>query len=106
MVNKVNESIVNAVLKVSKKERKPILARTTKLLEECGELSVAVLKKEGWKGMGKDTVASNHDNILEEGCDVVIIALSILSKYKFTEDQINAKMKVKLAKWLNIINSK
>ena len=103
---KTTASIVSEVLKVSKKERKPILARTTKLLEECGELSVAVLKKEGWKGMGRDTAASNHDNILEEGCDVIIIALSILSKYKFTEEQIDRKMKVKLAKWLNIINNK
>lgn len=105
-MTKKTDSIVSQVLKVSKKERKPILARTTKLQEECGELAVAVLKKEGWKGMGRDTPTTNHDNILEEGCDVIIIALSILSKYRFTEEEIDRKMKVKLDKWLKLINTK
>jgi NTP pyrophosphatase (non-canonical NTP hydrolase) len=77
-----------------------------KLQEECGEFAVAVLKKEGWKGMGKDTATTNHDNILEEGCDVMIIVMSVLAKYKFTEEQIDEKLQQKLDKWKNLINKK
>lgn len=100
------KSIFGQVLDASRKEPKPIMARMVKLQEEAGELAVAVLKKEGWKGMGRDNDITNHDNILEEGCDVMLIVLSVLSKYKFTEDEINDKLKVKLAKWMTMINSK
>jgi NTP pyrophosphatase (non-canonical NTP hydrolase) len=99
------KSIHRQILDASKKEPKPIIARMVKLQEECGELAVAVLKKEGWKGLGKDTKDTNHDNILEEGCDVMIIVMSVLAKYKFTEEQINDKLQAKLNKWMKLINS-
>ena len=81
------------------------MARMVKLQEECGELAVSVLKKEGWKGMGKDNEDTNHENILEEGCDVMIIVMSILAKYKFTEEQIDEKLQQKLDKWMKLINN-
>ena len=81
------------------------MARMVKLQEECGELAVAVLKKEGWPGMGKDNEDTNHENILEEGCDVMIIVMSVLAKYKFTEEQIDEKLQQKLDKWMKLINS-
>lgn len=82
------------------------MARIAKLQEECGELAVAILKKEGWKGMGKDDKESNHDNILEEGCDVMIIVMSILAKYRFTQEEIDVKLEQKLDKWMKLINKK
>jgi NTP pyrophosphatase (non-canonical NTP hydrolase) len=100
------KSIHQQILDTSKKEPKPIMARMVKLQEECGELAVAVLKKEGWKGMGKDNPESNHENILEEGCDVMIIVMSVLAKYKFTEEQIEEKLQQKLDKWMQTINNK
>jgi len=100
------KSIHQQILDASKKEPKPIMARMVKLQEECGELAVAVLKKEGWKGMGKDNADTNHENILEEGCDVMIIIMSILAKYKFTEARMNEKLQQKLDKWMKVINSK
>jgi NTP pyrophosphatase (non-canonical NTP hydrolase) len=100
------KSIHQQILDASKKEPKPIMARMVKLQEECGELAVAVLKKEGWKGMGKDNPESNHENILEEGCDVMIIVMSVLAKYKFTEEQIEEKLQQKLDKWMKLINNK
>jgi NTP pyrophosphatase (non-canonical NTP hydrolase) len=100
------KSIHQQILDTSKKGPKPIMARMVKLQEECGELAVAVLKKEGWKGMGKDNPESNHENILEEGCDVMIIVMSVLAKYKFTEGQIEEKLQQKLDKWMQTINNK
>ncbi len=105
-MSKQVKSIHQQILDASKKEPKSIMARMAKLQEECGELAVAVLKKEGWKGLGKDNADSNHDNILEEGCDVMIIVMSILAKYKFTEEEIEGKLQQKLDKWMKLINKK
>jgi NTP pyrophosphatase (non-canonical NTP hydrolase) len=105
-MSKQVKSIHQQILEASKKEPKPIMARMVKLQEECGELAVAVLKKEAWKGLGKDTPTSNHENILEEGCDVMIIVMSVLAKYKFTEEQIEDKLQQKLDKWMKTINRK
>lgn len=105
-MSKQVKSIHKKILRASKKEPKPIIARMVKLQEECGELAVAILKKEGWKGLGKDTPATNHDNILEEGCDIMIIVMSIIANYKFSEDQMNRKLQQKLDKWMKVINSK
>lgn len=100
------KTIHQKILDASKKEPKPIMARMAKLQEECGELAVAVLKKEGWKGLGKDTKKTNHDNILEEGCDVMIIVMSILAKYRFSQEEIDEKLQQKLDKWMALINRK
>jgi len=104
-MSKQVKSIHRQILDASKKEPKPIMARMVKLQEECGELAVSVLKKEGWKGMGKDNKDTNHENILEEGCDVMIIVMSVLAKYKFTEEQIDEKLQQKLDKWMKLINN-
>lgn len=100
----MKDSITQQIIKLSRKERKPIMARVVKLAEEHGELAAAILREEGWKGMGKYTKETNHDNVLEEGCDVMIIVLSLLAKYKFTEDEIDEMMQKKLDKWLTTIN--
>ncbi len=104
-MSKQVKSIHQQILRAAKKEPKPIIARMVKLQEECGELAAAILKKEGWKGLGKDTPDTNHDNILEEGCDIMIIVMSIIAKYKFTEKQMEEKLQKKLDKWMKVINS-
>ena len=90
---------------LSKKEKKTIMERMVKLQEECGELAVAVLQEHGLKG-GKKSQAAIIDNVLEEGVDVIIIALSVLGAYKFTKDDIKARMIDKLKKWERVMKKK
>jgi NTP pyrophosphatase (non-canonical NTP hydrolase) len=103
---KHKKCVYTKILQLSKKEPKPLLARMVKLQEECGEFAVAILKKNGWKGMGRDTAATNLDNILEEGCDVMMIVMSVLSEYNFTVSDVEKKMEDKLQKWNKNINNK
>jgi NTP pyrophosphatase (non-canonical NTP hydrolase) len=100
-----NHPINDILTRLSKKERKTVMARMVKLQEESGELAVAILQNHGLKG-GKKSQAAIHDNILEEGVDVIIIALSILGAYKFTEKDVMDRMKDKLKKWEKIIHKK
>lgn len=90
---------------LSKKEKKNIMERMVKLQEECGELAVAVLQEHGLKG-GKKSQAAIIDNVLEEGVDVIIIALSVLGAYKFTKDDIKDRMVDKLKKWERVMKKK
>lgn len=94
---------IDEILKrLSKKERKNVMQRMCKLQEECGELAVAVLRKHNLKH-GGGTKENIHQNVLEEGCDVIIIALSILGAYKFTKQDVEDRMLVKMKKWEKIM---
>lgn len=86
------------VFRVSKKERKSLPNQVIKLAEEHGELAAALLMSMGQKGttMSKEEV---RENVLEEACDVVLMALSIMKKAKFTEKEIDEMLIRKLKKW-------
>lgn len=72
--------------------------RTLKLNEEVGELAAAVLAYTGYK-VTDFTDDQIEDNILEEGCDILIVLLSILTSRGFTLQQIKQKANLKLDKW-------
>ena len=74
------------------------MSRMVKLQEECGELAVAILQDHGLKGFRKSSAAV-HDNILEEGADVIIMVLSVLGAYSFTRKDVFQRITSKLKKW-------
>jgi len=90
---------------LSKKEKKNIMERMVKLQEECGELAVAILQNHGLKG-GKKSQAAIRDNVLEEGVDVIIITLSVLGGYGFSELDFEERMGDKLRKWERTLKRK
>jgi len=59
-----------------------------------------------WSKGGKKSQAAIIDNVLEEGVDVIIIALSVLGAYKFTKDDIKDRMVDKLKKWERVMKKK
>jgi NTP pyrophosphatase (non-canonical NTP hydrolase) len=93
----LDKTLIN-VFKVSKMEKKNLTQQMVKLAEEHGELAAAVLMHLGQKGtrMSKNEV---RENVLEEGCDCLLMVLSILNKAGFKENEINEMTKKKLKKW-------
>ena len=69
-----------------------------KLQEEAGEFAAAYLMHIGSKGTNK-TKEEVKDNLLEEGCDVCLVALSIVMRHGFTVEEISEKLHLKMDKW-------
>lgn len=69
-----------------------------KILEEAGEFAAAYLMHIGSKGTNK-TKEEVKDNLLEEGCDVCLVALSIVMRHGFTIEEIAEKLQTKMDKW-------
>ena len=96
------EEAMNRCLALAQEEdaniKKTLDHKAIKVMEEAGEFAAAYLKHVGSKGTNK-TPAAVFDNLLEEGCDVTIVILSILMRYNVTVDQIAAKMDEKMNKW-------
>lgn len=76
-----------------------------KLSEEVGEFAAAYLMSVGSKGTSK-TPEQVKDNVLEEGCDVTLVILSILIRSGFTLDQIDSKLQEKMNKWESQVSKK
>lgn len=89
-------SVLEKIKKLSIKERKNIMARAVKLSEECGEVAEAVLAKHepsaSYKSLEKDA-------ILEETCDVILVALSIAYGSGYTTEDIEKILEQKNNKW-------
>lgn len=68
-----------------------------KLMEEVGELSAEVLKKDGFKEGGE-----GRDGILGEAVDVATCALDIifLNYPGMTSEEVKAIVNIKLDKWI------
>lgn len=72
-------------------------ARSLKLFEEGGELAEAVLAQYKEAGMAYKNLTK--DDILQESCDVIIVALSIAFGAGFTVEDIEAGLEKKAEKW-------
>lgn len=67
--------------------------RLAKLQEECGELSVEILKKY------KKKKGKMDEGPLGESIDVILVACSIFFNQGGTVDQFNKIIKIKSTKW-------
>lgn len=86
----------------SLRDRKTLTQKALKLCEETGELAQVILPLEG--AYGTTYKKANLGQVLEEGCDVAIVALSIMYSAGFTTEQIFAEMAKKMVKWGSVMD--
>lgn len=85
-----------ALTDLGSREPKTLMELQVKLTEEVGELAAAVLHS---KGLKKLEVEDAEEHVLEEASDVIIMSLSILSRFGFTLQDVEKMMGKKMAKW-------
>ena len=103
-IKKAMERCLDISMKEHKKSNN-VDKKLIKLNEECGEFAAAYLMHIGSKGTSK-TKEEVKDNLLEEGCDVCLVALSIVMRHGFTIEQIAEKLQLKMDKWENQVSAK
>ena len=95
------QAIIDQITATTHKDGKSLVQRALKLCEETGELAGAVLSETSAPGCGYKNKTS--EDVLEEGCDVVIVAFSLLKHYGFSDYDIQKKIAHKLTKWEAVI---
>lgn len=70
-----------------------------KLGEEYGEFLQALLKYKGANNVSKSADGVSKENLLEELCDVMNIAIDIIDYLGFTQEEAAAMFEKKLNKW-------
>jgi len=74
--------------------------KVIKLGEEAGEVGHAFLAYVGSKNASKSALNGDlRENILEESCDVMNIAMDIINVMGFTDEEVKAMFLKKLKKW-------
>ena len=91
--------IPKQVRKVSKLEKRSLLARGLKLNEEAGELSAEILKLLGEKGKKGKTKEEVREHLHLEGVDCLLMAMDILCHTGATDKDITKIMNSQLKKW-------
>lgn len=91
--------IPKQVRKVSKLEKRSLLARGLKLNEEAGELAAEILKLLGEKGRKGKTKDEVREHLHLEAVDVMLMAMDILCHTGATDRDITKIMNGQLAKW-------
>ena len=91
--------IPKQVRKVSKLEKRSLLARGLKLNEEAGELSAEILKFLGEKGRKGKTKLEVLDHLRLERIDCLLMSMDILCHIGTSDKQITDIMNSQLAKW-------
>ena len=100
-MEKIMDEIVNRIFDIAiKYEKKNLVELALKNCEEVGELAQAVLSYQQcpgceYKQLGLDKVA-------EEACDVIIVAMALLSKAGVDKETIKIILNEKLDKWLKL----
>lgn len=93
--------IMEEVFVLSPLDKKDLIRKTLKLGEEYGELAEAVLSSEGSHGCTYK--GKTKQDVLEEGADVIIVALSVLEKAGFKKEDVEHMLDRKIFKWLSKI---
>jgi NTP pyrophosphatase (non-canonical NTP hydrolase) len=81
-------------------QNKTLPQRGLKLMEEAGELAVAILGVD--KAPGQEYKGLDLNNVKEEVIDVLLVSLSICYSSGMTDDEILTGIKNKLDKWKKI----
>lgn len=85
------------VKELSLKEKKSLLERLGKLMEESGELAQEILINE--KASGFQHKTQGADGIKGESIDVLLVAFSIFFKTGGSIEELDLKIKEKALKW-------
>lgn len=98
----MNDNLLEYIKTLTQSDRKGLLGKTLKGMEELGELAKHVLPYENEGSTTHRFVTK--DQILEDIADVVLVLLSILydEKIDFAFDQLEEKMLLKCAKWAEL----
>lgn len=93
--------IPKLLIKLSRKDNGTLTDRVLKLNEEAGELAEAAIILSGRKNPKKDKpfLEDQHDHVIEEAVDVLIMSMDILSHMDASNSQINKCIQNKLKKW-------
>ena len=91
------DEIVSSIKVLTEKDKKNITQRSLKLCEESGEVAAAILSLENAPGCEYKTLG--RDDSTEECVDVLIVAFSLLSQLKASDEEVYAKFSKKLSKW-------
>jgi phosphoribosyl-ATP pyrophosphohydrolase len=97
----------NSIKILSDTEKGDIFKRIAKVGEEFGEFCAALLEENGFKVAKKKTSkAKQREHVLEEGIDLIQVALDVLIAKGFTESEINDMMEKKVKAWENVLIKK
>lgn len=99
------EGFYEAALRVGERDQKTLEQTALKLSEEVGEVAAEVLRSVGASGVGYKGKAAVEE-IIEEACDVIIVATSLLNKLREAaldearfDELTQATLHAKLDKW-------
>lgn len=94
------DEIVNRIFDIAKQhEKKNLVEIALKGSEEMGELAQAVLSYQ--KCPGCEYKKLGLSKVAEEACDVIIVAMALLSKADVSKDVMKVILNDKLDKWFN-----
>jgi len=82
----------------------PMANRVIKLSEETGELSQACLRFINSKNVSKSAGMNAREEMLEEACDVVNVAIDIINNLGFTDKEVADMFTKKMKKWEDKFN--
>ena len=92
-------TIPSKLKRISKKEKRSLLARALKANEEAGELSAEVLKLEGEKGRNGKTEKEVREHLWLEAIDTLTVCMDILVATGATQKKIDEIFNQQMDKW-------
>lgn len=101
-IARIKESINEVLLLGKTKERKSLTEMGLKLSEETGEVSEAILSMTNACGCGYK--GKTKEDVIEECCDVIIMATSIIGRLDGDIYDMEKMISNKIIKWKNKIN--
>ena len=94
---KIPENIKN----VSKLEKRPLITRGLKLMEESGELAAEILRYKGEKTSNGKTQQEILQDLHLEAVDVMLMAMDILITTGASDEEITKIIDNQLNRWKN-----
>jgi len=94
----INFKRIENLTRISTEQTIPTYQKVLKLQEETGELAQAFLAYEGARNVSKSATAT-EGAVLEECCDVINTAMSIIEDLGVSSEEVRAMFDRKLDKW-------
>lgn len=93
-------TVLDTISQVAARDRGDLNLSILKLVEEVGELSAANLSSQDYKShtMSEQDV---EQSLKEESIDVLIMAMTVISKIDMTNDEVMSLLKEKCVKWVD-----
>lgn len=105
-MGKTLDELWDRAVELGRREGGTILHRTTKLTEETGELSAAVLLKDGYKLNKKNLTPEEIDaNIIDESGDSMLVLIDLIDRAGFTKADLINSLEKGIKNWENVIDT-